>query len=157
MLMTACPLYFEFFRHMKYILVPFFPVDVLEGVALLVALYGLLQGFAQGEQVVDMLIGAYQSLLQGHLFQRMDASLDIAVAVWVCLSLVLNAVEGSQLLFQDFLQNYIGRLATPQPQCLLRCEVGIAQVLQEEQSRDLGDVVFFEAGCGHGVATFGGS
>ena len=67
MLVASGPLYLEFFRYMKHIFVPLFPIDVLKGIAFLVTIDRLLQRLTQGKQVVNAFIGSDQAFLEGNI------------------------------------------------------------------------------------------
>lgn len=120
------------------------PVDVLQGIALFIALDGFFKGFAQGEQVVNGLVGGDEPFLQGHVLQGVDSGLYAALGKVVFAALVLNLVDLLQLRFQDAFQQYRRAFSAAQPQGFLWREVGIAQVLEELESGELGDVIFLE-------------
>jgi len=112
------------------------PVDVVQREALEVAFDGLLEALAQAEQVVDLLVGPHQAVVE-HVLQRLDGCMDISLAEGVLVALVTDRVDPPELLFQDPIQ-HDGRLApAAKGERLGRREVLPAEVLQKLQGRHL--------------------
>ena len=119
------------------------PVDVVERKALGVAADRLLQALAENQQVVDLLVGADESVVQ-HVFQNLHGGLDVGLAELVLLPLEANPVQFAQLFDEHRFEQHVARLSPPQRDRLARREVAPAQILQELQGRYLRDVVFEE-------------
>ena len=126
------------------------PVHVVQRETLQVTLDGLLQRHAQGQQVVDRLVGLEQPVIFDVL-QPLDGALDVLLAEEIRAALVLDAVQLLHLLAQNLLQQYIAGLAATRGQRLGGRQVLVAQVDQHLQGRNLGEVFLVEA-----EAAFGG-
>jgi len=133
---------------MKDIALPIAPVDVVEVEALGISLDTLFQSRPQGDQVVDRLIGLEQAVVLDAL-QFLDGGLDILLAEEELAAFVVDAVESLQLLAQNPFQKHIAGLPLPLGKGLFGWEVFVAQVDEELQGGELGEIFFVEAETGH--------
>jgi hypothetical protein len=120
-----------------------FPVDIVQAKALLVAVDGLLQAGAQGEQLVDALVGGDQAV-EGCIGQGLDGVADVGLGEGSGPPLEDDLVVLPEPRLQHTFQDDAALFAAAQGQRLLRREVLVPPRHQQPHGGDLGDEFFFE-------------
>ena len=95
-----------------------------------VALDGLLHATPQAQQVVDLLVGAHQAVVD-HVLEHLHGRQDIALAERILIALEADAVDLAELLGKDTIEKHCAHASAAQCQRLLRRQVGVTEVLQE--------------------------
>jgi len=133
-LMAPTSFHRELLGHMKHVVAVRavrggIPVDVLERKALGVTGDRLLKASAQTQQVVNLLIGADKAV-KNNVFESLNTAVDVGLRERMLFALEANAVDLSQLSFQDAVEHNPRSPPPAQLQSLLRREVGVPDVLQ---------------------------
>lgn len=90
-----------------------------------------------------------EPFVMGEILQRLNRTMDVGRGKLVLPPLEPDPVEPTKLFLQDTFEEDVGDFSAPLQVDLLRAQIGIAQVLQKLQRRDLRKVVFEEGGRGH--------
>ncbi len=117
------------------------PVDVVEAVALAVAVDGLGEAGAQGDQLVEALVGGDEAL-ERLIDQLLHCLADVAVAEGMLLAFEQNLIVLAQPRLQHAGEDDVAFPPAAQGQGIGRREVVPAHVDEQLQGRDLGADLF---------------
>ena len=131
--------------HMIHVPLRPLPVDKAHGVALLVTVDALLKSLAQRQQVIHRLVAAQVTALHGDVAHGQHPVLDVLLREKLLLVAVHpDGVDAPQLVAQHLFEQHVRRLAAAHRQRLVGGQIGIAQLLQQHQGRQLTDMVFLK-------------
>src|SRR5690606_5006134 len=71
--------YRKLFRKVEDIILWFFPIDVLDGMAFLIAINGLLQSQTKNQKIIGLIACLHQSFGQRGVLELLDSSFNICV------------------------------------------------------------------------------
>jgi len=135
-LFTASLLDNEFICDVIDVVFRMFPIDVMQAEAARIASDGLREAGAEGEQFIDFLIGAHETIVRLFL-EITHGLLDIGFAERDFLPFVVDAVMLTQPLDQHILQNDIAELAASFGEGVIGREILIPHRHEQLQGGDL--------------------
>jgi len=126
---------------MKDIVLWMFPVDVVQGKTLDIAVHRLLQTLSQAKKIVNLLIYTHQPVKR-NLFQCLQCAQNIALGKRQLLTLEPDQIVFPQPGDKNTLQEHIGQFAATKVKRLIRFQILPSQILKQVQGGELGDGVF---------------
>lgn len=148
---TAGAFHFKLSGDVENVIGRVLPIDVAKGEAAGFLTDGLVEAFAEGEQVVDLFAGADQTF-KGNIAEGGDGFGDVLFVESLLLAFELNLVQTAELGGEDALEQDVPTLRAAFSVGIFRADPAVAQFLEELDSRNLADMGFLK---GRSVHPFG--